>query len=102
MKESAITAAQERERRASVDFEFKPTAEQNPGLRVERGTSPSDNPPRRESSSPLPCTESELVAVLDQHLDQLVKADEFSGRCCCKKWEGVFSSVWPAARNTMS
>jgi CubicO group peptidase (beta-lactamase class C family) len=80
--ESAVTVLAKGEKgewfSLSFDFESQPPHKLL-GLRVEHSDPPSDNAARPASNARLPTTESELIAALEQHLDELVKADEFSG-----------------------
>ena len=100
VKDSAITVLVKSEKggRFSLIIDFQPQPPNKIlGLRVQAGTSPSDNAARRESSSPSG-TEPELIAALDQHLDQLVKADEFSGTVLlAKNGKAVFQKAYGLA-----
>jgi CubicO group peptidase (beta-lactamase class C family) len=83
----------------NLGFEFEP---QSPhkllGLGVENTDPPKDNAPPANSHAPAPKTEAELVAALEQHLNQLVKADEFSGTVLlAKNGKPVFQKAYGLA-----
>ena len=61
-----------------IGFEFEPKPPHKMlSLRVEDAQPPTGDAPK--AAMPAPTTEAELLAALKNHLEELVKADEFSG-----------------------
>src|SRR5260370_6651946 len=99
--ESAITvlAKSEKGESFSLSFDFEPEPPHKLlGVRVEHNDPPSANAARPESNARLPGTESELIAALEQHLKELVKADEFAGTVVlAKNGKPIFQKAYGLA-----